>query len=75
MVEIFGRIERNVTENGITTTEFIIPAFTERGAKRRAMENARLKGFEDREVTAVEEVGSADLPGQTNYLITVESTA
>lgn len=73
MVEIFGRIEEQRVENGQQYTDFIIPAFSKRLAKQRAMQNARLKDYTSPEVDETENIGSGSIPGQTIYQVTVVS--
>lgn len=71
MPQLFGTIERNAVEDGQQIITFRIPAFSEATARRRARVNSRLKGFEDASITATEKRGSADVPGQSEYDITL----
>lgn len=73
MVQLFGSVETSTIIDDTLVTEFRIPAFSRRIARQRARSNARLKGFEGAEVTGVEELKTGDLPGQTIYLVEVES--
>lgn len=74
MVEIFGRIERNIIRNGNQVTTFIIPAFSERLARRRTRANIRLKNLENADIDSIEPLESGDIPGQTLFEVTVISS-
>lgn len=73
MAQVFGTIEQTFTENDKQFTVFRIPAFSSRLARQRARGNARVKGLSDFEVGEAENVGSADVPGQKLFDVTVES--
>lgn len=73
MVQIFGTVEKSFTEEDSQFTTFRIPAFSKTLARQRGRANARIKGLTNFQVDSVEEVGSADVPGQTLYDVTLES--
>mgnify|MGYP006273254443 CR=1 FL=1 len=73
MVEIFAVQEPTRTEEGNIIAPFRVPAVSERLARRRAIANARLKGWKSPSVQEVEEIASGDVPGQSIYEVTVIS--
>lgn len=73
MVQIFGSVERSVTQNGQQITVFRIPAFSKTGARQRAKANARIKGLSGASVDRAENVGSADIPGQKLFDVRMTS--
>ena len=52
---------------------FRIPAFSQQGARQRARANARVKGMKGGKVDTIDDVGSADIPGQQLYYVTLVS--
>jgi hypothetical protein len=73
MVQLFGSVETSTIVDDTLITEFRIPAFSRTAAQQRAKTNARLKGLEDAQITGTEELKTGDLPGQTIYIVEVES--
>lgn len=73
MVQVFGSVESTVLMDDVLITEFRIPAISKTLARQRARTNARLKGLDTPEITGIEELREGDLPGQTIYIVSVES--
>lgn len=74
MVRVFGTVVDTDTERGITTLKFKIPAFAKGTARRRAVRNANVKGFNDVEVKELQVFEEGDLPGQIIYLVELEAS-
>jgi len=71
MVEFFGRTLDSEVQGDVQQILFQIPAFSERGARRRARVNSRIKGITGAEVVGVESIRSGDVPGQTIFRVQV----
>jgi hypothetical protein len=73
MVEFFGKTKSSETMDDTIRMVFRMPAFSERGARRRAGINARSKKISNFDVEKIEEVESGQLPGQKIYDVTISA--
>lgn len=73
MVEITGTLESSVAEEQSVKRTWRIPAISKTVARRRAVANSRVKGDSSPSVANTSKVGSGSVPGQSIYLVEVES--
>lgn len=66
-------VERNYIENSQQNTVFSVPALTKGMARRRVRLAARVKGLQNPQIGAAEELRDSGNPGQKVYEVTVIS--
>lgn len=71
--DFIGTVEESYSEDNKIFTIFRIPALSSSMARRRARMNAKIKGLNNIEITGVENLGEARLPGQKEFDVKVES--
>jgi hypothetical protein len=72
-MSITGEVRKSITRDGVTVTEFAIPAVAKTVAKRKARVNARVKGLDNPRVGEPQLEGQGSIPGQKMYVVEVTS--
>ena len=74
MPEMFLKTIDSSSSGSTQVIDFKTPAFTARGAKRRAKNGGRIKGLGSPSVVEMKELGKGSIPGQKIYRVTVEGS-
>lgn len=72
MAELFIKTIDSSSSGGTQVIDFRVPAFSKKGARRRAETGARIKGVSSAEVVEMRELEGGNVPGQKVYRVTVE---